>query len=88
MAAAADPKASFEPYLLAHNLIMGNAIEVGGIGVLNDESPEKPMCFLCFVRDTCKCGAPDCAQRYEDWVLHAARGVRKYAEEIGLVAAA
>jgi hypothetical protein len=80
----ADTK-SFEPLLGAHNAILAQAINVGGLEVLMQNDDGQELCPICFFQDRCKCGAPDCKERYEKWIEFSAEDARREAIHLGLL---
>lgn len=79
---------TFDPLMVANNLILQNAMSAAGLEIMQANEDGSERCPVCFVRDSCTCGAPDCRERYERWPENAVRDAAAIAKELGLVAEA
>jgi hypothetical protein len=78
-------KADFNPLMEAHWAIANNALATAGLSLLM-ETEDKENCPLCYLQDNCRCGEPDCREKFERWVEHAADDMLAVAKNLGLVA--
>jgi hypothetical protein len=81
----AGTKETFDPLMSAHNAIVSNAMDTAGLEIMMPNEDGSDRCPICFLQQSCKCGAPDCKERYEQWVEFAARDAFERAKSLGLV---
>ncbi len=67
----------FDPLMGAHNVIIGHALEAGGVEVMSDNNDGTPRCPVCYGISH----DPEVAS----WITHAVEGCLKYAVDRGLV---
>jgi hypothetical protein len=77
-------KQSFDPLMMAHNLIVSHCLDIAGLELLTNNDDGSERCPLCFFIENCECGRPDCKNQYEGWVERAADDVFGAAKELGL----
>lgn len=73
----------FDPLMSAHNMIVGHALNAGGLAVLapNDGSDKCPICYLT-AEHTRQCTDAACGQDFEKWIDCAADGVKRHVDEL------
>lgn len=74
MEAKKTTKESFDPLMTAHNMIVKNALQAGGVYMLNGD-----FCPLCELNKN----AEEMKETADDWIRKSADGVAAYAVEIG-----
>ena len=79
------PESNFEPLMSAFMEIVSNAMDAGGLEVMTAKEDGSEGCPICFMKEKCKCGAPDCKERYEGWLTHAADDQLNRAKALGLI---
>lgn len=79
MMAPKNESEAFEPLFGAHNALVANALQAGGIGLMAGDG-----CPLCTLAGLCQCGLGDqCA--YRTWIDRAADDQLARARKLGLV---
>lgn len=61
-----------DPLMDAHNRIVAHALDCRGIALMMPNEDGSDRCPLCFIKQTCACGALDCGERIEQWIEFAA----------------
>jgi len=69
----------FEPLMGAHNALVANALDAGGLELLAHEG-----CPLCFLIDRCACGMGERCS-FRTWIDRAADDALTEAKRLGLV---
>lgn len=79
---------NFDPLLVAHNMILSNALDLVGIELLVLDQDGNDRCPLCFVTSEHKaeCKKPDCKiEDFDHWIGYAVRDTKAEAIRLGLV---
>lgn len=76
-----------DPLLMAHNMILNNAVRRVGISLMGNNADGTERCPLCFVIDGCICTKGDQCE-YRQWIAFATRDVRREVLRLGLVGTA